>query len=86
MKYLESFKMQYKNTDAFTAKAIVEEYDGVFVIQNPPEFPLSQEEMDYLKKVENDLGRKLTDSEVFGFAQINSEHCRHFGNGIRPFG
>ena len=38
---------------------------------------LSQEEMEYLKKVENELGRKLTDSEVFGFAQINSEHCRH---------
>ena len=38
---------------------------------------LSAEEMDYLKKVEADLGRKLTDSEVFGFAQINSEHCRH---------
>ena len=38
---------------------------------------LSKEEMDYLKKVEKDLGRKLTDSEVFGFAQINSEHCRH---------
>lgn len=38
---------------------------------------LSKEEMDYLKKVEQDLGRKLTDSEVFGFAQINSEHCRH---------
>ena len=29
---------------------------------------LSKEEMDYLKKVEKDLGRKLTDSEVFGFA------------------
>ena len=38
---------------------------------------LSPEEIDYLKKVEADLGRKLTDSEVFGFAQINSEHCRH---------
>ena len=38
---------------------------------------LSKEEMDYLKKVERDLGRPLTDSEVFGFAQINSEHCRH---------
>lgn len=38
---------------------------------------LSTEEMEYLKKVEIDLGRKLTDSEVFGFAQINSEHCRH---------
>lgn len=35
---------------------------------------LSREEMDYLLKVEKDLGRKLTDSEVFGFAQINSEH------------
>ncbi len=38
---------------------------------------LSEEEIAYLKKVEKDLGRLLTDSEVFGFAQINSEHCRH---------
>ena len=38
---------------------------------------LSKEEMDYLVQVEKELGRKLTDSEVFGFAQINSEHCRH---------
>ena len=38
---------------------------------------LSPEEIDYLKDVEHQLGRRLTDSEVFGFAQINSEHCRH---------
>ena len=38
---------------------------------------LSKEEMDYLKKVEKDLGRPLTDSEVFGFAQINSEWSRN---------
>ena len=38
---------------------------------------LSPEEIEYLHKVEGQLGRKLTDSEVFGFAQINSEHCRH---------
>lgn len=38
---------------------------------------LSKEEMDYLINMEKELGRKLTDSEVFGFAQINSEHCRH---------
>ena len=37
----------------------------------------SPEEIEYLHKVEGQLGRKLTDSEVFGFAQINSEHCRH---------
>ena len=38
---------------------------------------LSPEEIEYLHKVESQLNRKLTDSEVFGFAQINSEHCRH---------
>ena len=38
---------------------------------------LSAEEIEYLHKVEKQLGRPLTDSEVFGFAQINSEHCRH---------
>ena len=38
---------------------------------------LSPEEIDYLHNVERQLGRRLTDSEVFGFAQINSEHCRH---------
>ena len=38
---------------------------------------LSPEEMEYLHKVEKQLGRPLTDSEIFGFAQINSEHCRH---------
>lgn len=38
---------------------------------------LSQEEIDYLNGVAEHLGRKLTDSEIFGFSQVNSEHCRH---------
>ena len=38
---------------------------------------LSPAEIDYLHGVEQQLGRPLTDSEVFGFAQLNSEHCRH---------
>ena len=38
---------------------------------------LSEEEMDYLKGIAAKIGRKLTDSEVYGFAQVNSEHCRH---------
>lgn len=38
---------------------------------------LSKEEIEYLHKIEAELGRPLTDSEIFGFAQINSEHCRH---------
>ena len=36
---------------------------------------LSPEEIEYLHKIEKELGRPLTDSEIFGFAQINSEHC-----------
>jgi phosphoribosylformylglycinamidine synthase len=38
---------------------------------------LSKEEIEYLEKVSQQLGRALTDSEVFGFSQVNSEHCRH---------
>ncbi len=38
---------------------------------------LSTEEVAYLQELSRKLGRKLTDSEVFGFSQVNSEHCRH---------
>jgi phosphoribosylformylglycinamidine synthase len=38
---------------------------------------LSSEEIDYLNDVSQKMGRRLTDSEVFGFSQVNSEHCRH---------
>ncbi|MBF1554498.1 MAG: phosphoribosylformylglycinamidine synthase, partial [Prevotella pleuritidis] len=38
---------------------------------------LSPEEIKYLHTIEKANGRPLTDSEIFGFAQINSEHCRH---------
>ena len=38
---------------------------------------LSEDEIEYLNSVSQQIGRKLTDSEVFGFSQVNSEHCRH---------
>ena len=38
---------------------------------------LSVEKIEYLNKLSLKLNRKLTDSEVFGFSQVNSEHCRH---------
>jgi phosphoribosylformylglycinamidine synthase len=38
---------------------------------------LSDDEVEYLEALSVRLGRKLTDSEVFGFSQVNSEHCRH---------
>jgi phosphoribosylformylglycinamidine synthase len=44
---------------------------------------LSPEEVEYLTKLAEKLGRNLTDGEVFGFSQVNSEHCRHkIFNGI----
>ena len=38
---------------------------------------LSPDEIEYLNEISEKIGRKLTDSEVFGFSQVNSEHCRH---------
>ena len=38
---------------------------------------LNDEEINYLKQVSEKIERPLTDSEVFGFSQVNSEHCRH---------
>ncbi len=38
---------------------------------------LSADEVVYLDALVSRIGRKLTDSEIFGFSQVNSEHCRH---------
>jgi len=38
---------------------------------------LNEEEIKYLENLSKKLGRDLTDTEVFGFSQVNSEHCRH---------
>lgn len=46
-RYAESFQIQYRNTDPFTGKTLIEAYpNGVYVVQNPPQPPLSTQEMD----------------------------------------
>ncbi len=45
-KYGESFKIQYENTDSKTAKTLVEQYDTVYVVQNPPMDTLNMQELD----------------------------------------
>ncbi len=45
-KYAESFYIQYCNTDPFVAKRLIEPYGNEFVVQNPPQKPLTTEEMD----------------------------------------
>lgn len=57
--------------------------DSIIYIDNIAEYndkeglALNSQEIEYLEGVSGKLGRKLTDSEVFGFSQVNSEHCRH---------
>lgn len=46
-KYAESFQTQYRSTDPFTGKTLIERYpNGIYVVQNPPQPPLTTEEMD----------------------------------------
>lgn len=53
------------------------EVDDIAAYNEKQGLALSGEEISYLENVSKELGRKLTDSEVFGFSQVNSEHCRH---------
>lgn len=53
------------------------EIEDIAVYNQQEGLALSEEEVAYLNNVSNKIGRKLTDSEVFGFSQVNSEHCRH---------
>ncbi len=47
LQYAKSFGIQYQNTDAFTAKTLIEPYpNGIYVVQNSPAAPLTTEEMD----------------------------------------
>ncbi len=68
------------NQDIFTVDiepASIQYIDNLEEYNEQEGLALSPEEIEYLHRIENELGRRLTDSEVFGFAQINSEHCRH---------
>ncbi|MGB0891244.1 MAG: phosphoribosylformylglycinamidine synthase, partial [Flavobacteriaceae bacterium] len=53
------------------------EIDDISAYNQQEGLALSDEEITYLEEVSKKIRRKLTDSEVFGFSQVNSEHCRH---------
>ncbi|WP_224490981.1 phosphoribosylformylglycinamidine synthase [Robertkochia flava] len=55
----------------------IEAIDDISGYNQKEGLALSEEEITYLENLSSRLGRKLTDAEVYGFAQINSEHCRH---------
>ncbi|MFN4197676.1 MAG: phosphoribosylformylglycinamidine synthase, partial [Flavobacterium sp.] len=55
----------------------IREIDDIAAYNQQEGLALSEEEVNYLNTLAIKLKRKLTDSEVFGFSQVNSEHCRH---------
>ncbi len=66
--------------DIFTvhlAPQPVLEIENIAAYNRQEGLSLSEEEVQYLMDLSNRIGRKLTDSEIFGFSQVNSEHCRH---------
>ncbi|EAQ41724.1 phosphoribosylformylglycinamidine synthase [Polaribacter sp. MED152] len=75
-----SEKFSSLNQEMFTIDIQPEqilEIDDIAAYNAKEGLSLSTEEVEYLENVSEKIGRKLTDSEVFGFSQVNSEHCRH---------
>ena len=75
-----SEKFEGLHQDSFTINIEPEEVlniDNIALYNIQEGLSLSDEEVEYLNDVSIKIGRPLTDSEVFGFSQVNSEHCRH---------
>lgn len=89
----QAVNADYKEFDPMLSQKYTELGQSLFTINIEPEpiieidnidaynkaegLALSAEEVQYLENLSEKIGRRLTDSEVFGFSQVNSEHCRH---------
>ena len=90
---IEKFRAKTENIDPMLEVEYVDLLPDMFDQQNVPEpikfidnisdynekqgLALNKEEIQFLKNISRKMSRKLTDSEIFGFSQVNSEHCRH---------
>ena len=75
-----SQKYEGLNQDIFTiniAPEAILNIDDIAAYNAKEGLSLSPDEVEYLDNLALKIGRKLTDSEIFGFSQANSEHCRH---------
>ncbi len=73
-------RYQHLDQDIFTIDHQPEkiiQVDDIAAYNEQEGLALSDDEVKYLQDLSKKLDRKLTDSEVFGFSQVNSEHCRH---------
>jgi len=75
-----SQKYDELHQDIFTiniAPEPIRNIDNISAFNKAEGLALNEEEVIYLENLAKKIGRLLTDSEVFGFSQANSEHCRH---------
>lgn len=70
-------KIDSKIFDLETSPAAIENITDIEEYSDKQGLALSSEEIKFLRQVADEIGRPLTDSEIFGFSQVNSEHCRH---------
>ncbi|WP_040253464.1 phosphoribosylformylglycinamidine synthase [Psychroserpens mesophilus] len=74
----EKFKGLHQNTFTIEIKPeAILNIEDISAYNQQEGLALNDEEIEYLEGVSKKIGRPLTDSEVFGFSQVNSEHCRH---------
>jgi len=75
-----SEKYKGLSQDSFTSNIqpeAIQNIEDISAYNKQEGLALNNDEIEYLEKVSEKIGRHLTDSEVFGFSQVNSEHCRH---------
>jgi phosphoribosylformylglycinamidine synthase len=81
-KYDPMLQAFYKNIDQDVFKInkqpeAIRSIHDIHLYNKQEGLALSDDEVTYLEELSTKLNRKLTDSEIFGFSQVNSEHCRH---------
>ena len=75
-----SQRFENPGQDIFTVNITpesIKNIEGIASYNQQEGLALNAEEVTYLENLSKKLGRPLTDAEVFGFSQVNSEHCRH---------
>ena len=79
--YARSFSLQLRNADPFSAAALVEPCGDQYVVHNPPDYPLSRDELDwvyelpYARKAHPAYAEAIPALEEVKFSLVSSRGC-----------
>lgn len=77
MLFQEYASLSQQMFDVHVSPAPVKPIEDIAAYNTAEGLALSADEIEYLNTLSKKMKRPLTDAEVFGFSQVNSEHCRH---------